>query len=182
VTDNNDILHFVKKGMSDPYSVFPHADGWHSLDNVNSLMTFMDRNPNCEYFIAWSSESSLWFDYSHPENSPIKSVSVLAGTFKINWEIKPLTEFLRAGGTVRIKAGETIAPPLPTNPTDKIYDVVVATAPWNNGNGGAEVTLVEAIRDITGMWTGYTKEGYVYTEISPSAIKNFRPATTQKDK
>jgi len=142
--------------------------------DIKNLMSFMDANPGREYYIVWVSDSMVTFNYSHPIDSPIHDIGAYKGTFKIGNIVRFLHGAVNEGFTVRIKAGNAIRPPLPTNPTDKIYNVVISTSISNYDDIDAEVVLVEAVRLNNGTWSGYTADGYAYTIIDPSAIKNFR--------
>lgn len=168
------LIETVMRGIKDPAKAFPTSDGWTPINTTEDLAEFMNDNPDREYFIVWSSPEQLTFDYVHPKTSPIIDIDVESGKFTVNWVPTFLDTFTSEGGSVFIKTGEIIKPDLPENPTDKIYNVVVATSDTDYDDPYNEVVLVEAVRLIDGTWSGYTSDGHPYININHAYIKNFQ--------
>ena len=174
MTYTYNLIHTLMHGIKDPAKAFPTSDGWTPINTTEDLAEFMNDNPDREYFIVWSSPEQLTFDYVHPKTSPIIDIDVESGKFTVNWVPTFLDTFTSEGGSVFIKTGEIIKPDLPENPTDKIYNVVVATSDTDYDDPYNEVVLVEAVRLIDGTWSGYTSDGHPYININHAYIKNFQ--------
>lgn len=174
MTYTYNLIHTLMHGIKNPSAAFPPSDGWTQINTTEDLAEFMNDNPDREYFIVWSSPEQLTFDYVHPKTSPIIDIDVESGKFTVNWVPTFLDTFTSEGGSVFIKTGEIIKPDLPENPTDKIYNVVVATSDTDYDDPDNEVVLVEAVRLIDGTWSGYTSDGHPYININHAYIKNFQ--------
>ena len=174
MTYTYNLIHTLMHGIKNPSAAFPPSDGWTQINTTENLAEFMNDNPDREYFIVWSSPEQLTFDYVHPKTSPIIDIDVESGKFTVNWVPTFLDTFTSEGGSVFIKTGEIIKPDLPENPTDKIYNVVVATSDTDYDDPDNEVVLVEAVRLIDGTWSGYTSDGHPYININHAYIKNFQ--------
>ena len=174
MTYTYNLIHTLMHGIKNPSAAFPPSDGWTQINTTEDLAEFMNDNPDREYFIVWSSPEQLTFDYVHPKTSPIIDIDVESGKFTVNWVPTFLDTFTSEGGSVFIKTGEIIKPDLPENPTDKIYNVVVATSDTDYDDPYNEVVLVEAVRLIDGTWSGYTSDGHPYININHAYIKNFQ--------
>lgn len=174
MTYTYNLIHTLMHGIKDPAKAFPTSDGWTPINTTEDIAEFMNDNPDREYFIVWSSPEQLTFDYVHPKTSPIIDIDVESGKFTVNWVPTFLDTFTSEGGSVFIKTGEIIKPDLPENPTDKIYNVVVATSDTDYDDPYNEVVLVEAVRLIDGTWSGYTSDGHPYININHAYIKNFQ--------
>ena len=174
MTYTYNLIHTLMHGIKNPSAAFPTSDGWTPINTTEDLAEFMNDNPDREYFIVWSSPEQLTFDYVHPKTSPIIDIDVESGKFTVNWVPTFLDTFTSEGGSVFIKTGEIIKPDLPENPTDKIYNVVVAMSDTDYDDPYNEVVLVEAVRLIDGTWSGYTSDGHPYININHAYIKNFQ--------
>ena len=174
MTYTYNLIQTLMLGIKNPSAAFPPSDGWTQINTTEDLAEFMNDNPDREYFIVWSSPEQLTFDYVHPKTSPIIDIDVESGKFTVNWVPTFLDTFTSEGGSVFIKTGEIIKPDLPENPTDKIYNVVVATSDTDYDDPDNEVVLVEAVRLIDGTWSGYTSDGHPYININHAYIKNFQ--------
>ena len=180
MTYTYNLIHTLMHGIKNPSAAFPPSDGWTQINTTEDLAEFMNDNPDREYFIVWSSPEQLTFDYVHPKTSPIIDIDVESGKFTVNWVPTFLDTFTSEGGSVFIKTGEIIKPDLPENPTDKIYNVVVATSDTDYDDPDNEVVLVEAVRLFDGTWSGYTSDGHPYTNINHTYIKNFQTKHDRK--
>lgn len=176
----SDLIHTLMLGIKNPSAAFPPSDGWTQINTTEDLAEFMDSNPNREYFIVWVSMNQFSFDYIHPETSPITRIDTETGRYTYDSNVRVPNLFSNAGGTIFIKAGIIVKPDLPTNIFSKIYNAVVEPSPTDCDYPDPEVVLVEAIRLIDGTWIGYTEDGYSYTCIKPSDIKNFQNEPDRK--
>lgn len=177
-TDN--LIQTLMLGIKNPSAAFPPSDGWTQINTTEDLAAFMDSNPNREYFIVWVSRQHFTFDYSHPKTSPLSYIDVDSGKHLFSSSIRMLDNFSMWGGRAFIKAGSTVKPDLPENPTDKIYNVVVATSDTDYDDPDNEVVLVEAVRLFDGTWSGYTADGHPHTNINHAYIKNFQTEPDRK--
>ena len=171
-TDN--LIQTVMHGIKNPSAAFPPSEGWTRIYTTKDLAAFMDSNPDREYSIVWVSKNKFSFDYVHPKKSPITSINVETGNYTYDDNIRLLDLHVMSGCSVFIKAGSTVKPDLPSNPTDKIYNVVVVTSPADSDYPYEEEVLVEAVRLIDGTWSGYTSDGHPYININHAYIKNFQ--------
>ena len=177
-TDN--LIQTLMYGINNPFAAFPPIDGWTKINTTKDLSAFMDNKPGREYFIVWVFKDQFSFDYVHPKTSPITNINTGTGNYTYDNDIRMLDLFAKSGSRIFIKAGSTVKPDLPENPTDKIYNVVVATSDTDYDDPDNEVVLVEAVRLFDGTWSGYTADGHPHTNINHAYIKNFQTEPTGK--